>query len=82
LATVFADGYSGSRFVWVADFTPDELADRIGQMMGRGIAVVKETLERKEVRAPPEAASRYAARPGDQTRRALSSLGTRDHHIC
>jgi carbon monoxide dehydrogenase subunit G len=43
-ASVVPDG-DGSRFIWIADFTPDELADRIGPMMERGIAVVKETLE-------------------------------------
>jgi carbon monoxide dehydrogenase subunit G len=44
-AQVFADG-TGSRFVWTADLLPDEAAARTEQMMERGIATVKQTLER------------------------------------
>ncbi len=45
-AQVFADGPTGSRFVWIADLLPHELAPRIAAMMEQGIAVVKQTLER------------------------------------
>ena len=31
--------------MWTADFLPDELTDRIGDMMERGIGVVKQTME-------------------------------------
>jgi hypothetical protein len=43
-AQVFSDG-SGTRFVWVADLLPNELADPTGEMMEQGINVIKETLE-------------------------------------
>ena len=44
-AQVFEDGPSASRFVWVTDVLPDELAPYIGDMMDRGAAVMKATLE-------------------------------------
>jgi uncharacterized protein YndB with AHSA1/START domain len=34
-----------TRFVWVADFLPHELTERTDALMGRGISVIKETLE-------------------------------------
>ena len=34
-----------TRFVWIADFLPNELAERTDALMGRGISVIKETLE-------------------------------------
>jgi hypothetical protein len=43
-AQVFADG-DGTRFVWIADFLPDEMAGRMDQMMERGIQTVKATAE-------------------------------------
>lgn len=40
------DGDDGAtRFVWVADLLPDELAEITGQLMERGIETVKRTLE-------------------------------------
>jgi carbon monoxide dehydrogenase subunit G len=44
-ARVEADANGGSRFVWMADLLPDELAGQVEQMMSAGIAVVKKTLE-------------------------------------
>ena len=44
-AQVFADG-DATRFVWIADFLPDELTDRIDAMMQRGIETVRTTMER------------------------------------
>jgi hypothetical protein len=44
-AHVFANGDASTRFVWVADFLPDEAAGHIDQMMQRGIDTVKRTLE-------------------------------------
>jgi hypothetical protein len=43
-AQVFGAG-RGSRFVWVADVLPDEVAEATAAMMERGAAVIKETLE-------------------------------------
>jgi len=45
VAQVYAEG-AGARFVWTADLLPHELAEVTAPMMERGIAVVKETLER------------------------------------
>ena len=44
-AQVFADG-EGSRFVWIADLLPHEIAPAIAAMMDQGLAVIKRTLER------------------------------------
>jgi hypothetical protein len=45
VAQVFADGEDGSRFVWVADLLPDAAAAVTGELMERGIGVIKQTLE-------------------------------------
>lgn len=42
---VHPDGDTRCRFVWITDVLPDELAERTGALMDRGIAVIKETLE-------------------------------------
>ena len=47
-AQVFPDGPAGSRFVWIADLLPHELAPHIAAMMEQGIAIVKQSLERTE----------------------------------
>jgi carbon monoxide dehydrogenase subunit G len=44
-AQVFAEGERRTRFVWIADVLPHELAGQMGEMMDRGIAVIKQTLE-------------------------------------
>lgn len=44
-AQVFAYGENASRFVWLADLLPNELAAPTGEMMERGTGVVKATLE-------------------------------------
>jgi hypothetical protein len=44
-AQVFADGEERSRFVWIADLLPHELAPAIAGMMDQGLAVIKRTLE-------------------------------------
>jgi uncharacterized protein YndB with AHSA1/START domain len=41
----------GTRFVWVADFLPNELAERTDGLMDRGISVIKETMEAAAVRS-------------------------------
>jgi hypothetical protein len=42
---VFSEDNGGSRFVWIADLLPHELAERTGALMEQGTNVVKETLE-------------------------------------
>jgi hypothetical protein len=44
-AQVVAEREGGSRFVWITDVLPDDLAAGIGEMMDRGIGVIKQTLE-------------------------------------
>lgn len=44
-AQVLADGEGRSRFVWIADLLPHELAPTIAQMIDQGLAVIKRTLE-------------------------------------
>jgi len=44
-AQVFADGGDRSRFVWIADFLPTELADRAAPLMEQALSVIKHTLE-------------------------------------
>jgi carbon monoxide dehydrogenase subunit G len=39
-----------TRFVWVADFLPNEMRDRTDALMERGIGVIKETMESAAVR--------------------------------
>jgi carbon monoxide dehydrogenase subunit G len=43
-AQVFADG-RGSRFVWIADLLPNELAPDVAAMMDQGLTVIQRTLE-------------------------------------
>ena len=45
-AQIFPADGGTARVVWTADLLPDEAAERTGQMMERGLAVAKETLER------------------------------------
>jgi hypothetical protein len=44
-AQVFCDCDRRTWFVWVADVLPDELAPRTAEMMERGLAAIKQTLE-------------------------------------
>jgi carbon monoxide dehydrogenase subunit G len=43
-AQLFADN-GGTRFVWVADLLPNEIAPAIAAMMQQGLEVIKRTLE-------------------------------------
>ena len=43
---VFADR-SGARVVWTTDLLPDEMAGPVGAMQESGLAVMKETFERR-----------------------------------
>jgi uncharacterized protein YndB with AHSA1/START domain len=47
-AQVFADDNGRSRFVWVADVLPDELAAPVRGLMDQGLSVIKETLEARQ----------------------------------
>jgi hypothetical protein len=42
---VFADGAHRCKVVWIVDFLPNELAATLDQVMDRGAAAMKETLE-------------------------------------
>jgi hypothetical protein len=44
-AQVSEGGSAGCQFVWIADVLPDEVADPMGELMDRGIHVIKETME-------------------------------------
>jgi hypothetical protein len=44
-AQVFPDGDGGTRFVWIADLLPDEVAPGVAAMMDQGLAAIKRTLE-------------------------------------
>jgi len=43
-ARVEPDG-RGSRFIWTADFLPNELSEQVESMMSTGIQVIKDTLD-------------------------------------
>ena len=45
-AQVFADGNGGTRFVWIADLLPNEMAPSIAGMIEQGLAAIKQTMER------------------------------------
>jgi hypothetical protein len=45
-AQVFAEPGGTTRFVWIADVLPHEAATPVGQMMDRGIGVLKDTLDK------------------------------------
>jgi hypothetical protein len=45
-AQVFPDGDGRSRFVWIADMLPNEMAPPIAGMIEQGLAAIKRTLER------------------------------------
>jgi hypothetical protein len=44
-AQVFDAGDGRSRFVWVADLLPNEMAGAVGTMIEQGIVAIKKTLE-------------------------------------
>jgi Polyketide cyclase / dehydrase and lipid transport len=46
-AQVFAEPGGTTRFVWIADVLPHEAAAPVGQMMDRGIEVLKHALENR-----------------------------------
>lgn len=46
-AQVFDDGAGRTRFIWIADLLPDEIAADIRALIAQGSAVIKRTLERR-----------------------------------
>jgi carbon monoxide dehydrogenase subunit G len=44
-AQVFGEGEGRTRFVWVADLLPDEMAPAIAALIEQGIATIRKTLE-------------------------------------
>ena len=44
-AQVFVEGDRRSRFVWIADLLPNEMAPAVAAMMDQGMEVMKRTLE-------------------------------------
>jgi uncharacterized protein YndB with AHSA1/START domain len=44
-AQVIDNGDGRTRFVWIADLLPDEIAEMTGEMMERGVENVKQALE-------------------------------------
>jgi hypothetical protein len=44
-AQVFAESDGGSRFVWIADLLPHELAPLVASMVDEGLAAVRRTLD-------------------------------------
>jgi uncharacterized protein YndB with AHSA1/START domain len=55
-AQVVSDAEGASRFVWIKDVLPDELAPRIDALMEQGIGVVKQTLESRAKSGSPASA--------------------------
>jgi hypothetical protein len=49
-AQVFDDGNGCSRFVWITDVLPDDVAERTSELMEQGIGVIKRTLEAEAAR--------------------------------
>jgi carbon monoxide dehydrogenase subunit G len=45
-AQVFPEGAGRSRFVWIADLLPNEIAGNVRAMIEQGMAVIKQTMER------------------------------------
>lgn len=45
---VFAEGQRRSRVIWVVDFLPNEIIDRVRDIVDREVAAARETLERPE----------------------------------
>ncbi len=46
-AQVFDDGAGRTRFVWIADLLPDEIAGDVRALIAQGSAVIKRTMERR-----------------------------------
>jgi hypothetical protein len=51
-AQVIVEGGGRTRFVWIKDVLPDELAPRIADLMDHGMGAIKHTLESQPVTRP------------------------------
>jgi hypothetical protein len=51
-ARVFVEGDGRTRFVWIKDVLPDELAPRIAELMDNGMGAIQRTLESQVVSRP------------------------------
>jgi hypothetical protein len=51
VAQVLAEPDGRTRFVWITDFLPDELAARTAEMMAAGMQAITRTLERESISA-------------------------------
>jgi hypothetical protein len=49
-AQVFADGDDGTRFVWIADLLPNDLAPAVAGLIEQGLSTIAATLGRAAVR--------------------------------
>ena len=49
-AQLFAERQGHTRFVWISDLLPNDLADRTADLMERGLSVIKKALESAPVR--------------------------------
>lgn len=56
-AQVFAHDGGRTRFVWIADLLPNELAGRTADLMARGTGVIRKTLEAGRVARPAGSSS-------------------------
>jgi carbon monoxide dehydrogenase subunit G len=54
---VLDDGAGGSRFVWIHDVLPDDIAPRLGAAMDQGLAVLKRVAEQAHEQDPATAGS-------------------------
>jgi carbon monoxide dehydrogenase subunit G len=54
---VLDDGAGGSRFVWIHDVLPDDIAPRLGAAMDQGLAVLKRIAEQAHEQDPATAGS-------------------------
>lgn len=50
-AQVFSEGDGRSRFVWIVDVLPHDVATAVSELMDQGIGVIKSTLEAQPVSA-------------------------------
>jgi carbon monoxide dehydrogenase subunit G len=46
-AQVIPDGKTRTRFVWIVDLLPDNLAGPVSQLMEQGLSTIKKTLEKR-----------------------------------
>ena len=65
-AQVFAEGERRTRFVWIADLLPNEMAPAITAMIEQGIETIRKTLEQPPSARRRRGRRRCAAEPGQR----------------